>query len=338
MFYKKDKMEDPIMKRSILVYIALFVAVAIVIPALIVLPFSEHKNPETTKVLAKTKKSQVKHDPDIAIPVMRHATKKVAHVGLRDYLIGVVASEMPAKFELEALKAQAIAARTYIARFMITAGADDAVSDTPEDQVYESRAELKKAWGATYRQKMKKITEAVDQTAGLVLTYKGDLISPSFFSTSNGYTENAEAYWQKPVPYLKSVKSTWDESSPKFLRTVEKPVSEVEEKLGVHLPIQNGTVGTILSRTPGKRVAEFKIGGVVFTGRQIREKLNLYSADFKMERIGSKVKITTKGYGHGIGMSQYGANGMAKEGKSCEDILKYYYRGVTLSKLSDFIK
>lgn len=327
------------MKRSTLIIVSLFVVLVIVIPALIVLPFSGHEEPNIPKVLAKGKQTQTaKKDPPIAVPVMRHTTKKVDEVGLRDYLIGVVASEMPADFQLEALKAQALAARTYIARFMLNSTSP--VSDDPNsDQAFNSKKQLESLWGKDYDAKMKKIEKAVDATAGEVITYKGDLIDPFFFSTSNGYTENAEAYWKNPYPYLKSVKSPWDLKSPKYKATKTMSVATVEQKLGgITIPDKNGTVGIVLSLTPGKRVEKFKIGGETFTGREVREKLDLRSADFGMIRNGDKITITTKGYGHGVGMSQYGADGMAKEGKTAEDIVKYYYQGVAISPLSDFTK
>jgi stage II sporulation protein D len=327
------------MKRTHLIIISLFVVLVIVIPSLIVLPFSGHVDPGTTKVLAKGKNKQAEapKDPPIAVPVMRHNSKKVDEVKLRDYLIGVVAGEMPAEFQPEALKAQALAARTYIAKFMIHSG-DSAspVSDTTMDQVFRSKEQLKADWGADYDKKLKKIESAVDDTAGEVITYNGELISPSFFSTSNGYTEDSDAYWENAYPYLKSVKCPWDVGTPKYKRTETFSVASVEKALGVNIPDKNGTIGTILSLTPGKRVEKFKIGGSVFTGREVREKLDLRSADFAMLRKGDEILITTKGYGHGVGMSQYGANGMAEEGKSYKDIVKYFYQGVTISKLSDF--
>ncbi|MGV3488643.1 MAG: stage II sporulation protein D [Tuberibacillus sp.] len=329
------------MKRTPLVLVAVFVVIAIVIPALVVLPFSEKENPGTSKVLAKANIEQqaAPKDPDIPVSVMRNETKQVDQVQLREYLIGVVGSEMPAEFDIEALKAQALAARTYVARFLINVGAEPkAISDTPNDQVYHGTDELKKIWGSEYEAKLKKIEKAVDATAGEVLTFQGQLITPFFFSTSNGYTENAEAYWQNATPYLKSVKSPWDLKSPKYKKTVTLSVKEVQDKLKIRLPQKDGTVGTILSLTPGKRVAEFKIGGKMFTGREVREKLNLRSADFAMKRAGNNIEITTKGYGHGVGMSQYGAGGMAKEGKTYKEIVQYYYQGVTIAKLSDFLK
>ena len=176
---------------------------------------------------------------------------------------------------------------------------------------------------------MDKIRKAVRETKGQVLTYQDEPITAAFFSTSNGYTENAEDYWQNPVPYLQSVESPWDKQSPRYENVQRVPVTEVERILGVSLPSQEA--GTITERTEGGRVAAFQIGGKTFHGREIREKLQLDSSDFQVERQGEELHFRTKGWGHGVGMSQYGAEGMAKEGKSYEDILSHYYKGVTIS-------
>lgn len=329
------------MKRTPLIIIGIFITMIFAIPALIVLPFTDPKESEGVAVQARAPAAKAT-DPAVAVTVSRHETNKVQTLSLRDYLIGVVASEMPAEFQSEALKAQALAARTYIVKILLDKGErdnnDPIVSDTPTNQVFKSRTELKKAWGADYGWKIKKIEKAVDATAGQVLTYDGQLISPSFFSTSNGYTENAEDYWKYSYPYLKSVKSPWDLKSPKYKKTVALSVQAVEKALNIRLPKTDGPVGSVMKRTAGKRVASFKIGGKTFTGREIRESLNLRSTDFSMVRQGSEVLVTTKGYGHGVGMSQYGANGMAEEGKDYKAIVKYFYKGVAVSDVSPFLK
>jgi len=210
------------------------------------------------------------------------------------------------------------------------------VEDTTNFQVYQNMDELKKEWKAKYNQNIKKIRDAVEATSGQILTYKGSPITAAFFSTSNGYTENSEDYWDQPVPYLKSVKSPWDIASPKFSFKEEIPVSEFENKLGIRLP-STGSIGTVTSRTHGNRVGTVKIGGKQFTGREIRDKLGLRSADFSWVRQGNQIIVTTKGYGHGIGMSQYGANEMAKKGNSYQDIVKYYYQGVQITNADQFL-
>jgi stage II sporulation protein D len=205
------------------------------------------------------------------------------------------------------------------------------------DQVYSSDDQLRKEWGADYSWKRKKILDAVRSTSGQILTYSGEPIQATFFSTSNGYTENSEDYWPSKLPYLRSVTSPWDKSSPKFNSQQTFTVKDFEAKLGVNL--KNGsTIGQITARTAGKRVGKVDFGGgKVLTGKDIREKLGLESSDFTWERKGNNIVINTKGYGHGVGMSQYGANGMAAVGKTYKDIVNHYYSGITITSTDNML-
>lgn len=328
------------MKAIIIVIVLLLLAVFIV-PSLLVLPFSEKvsgklkERIETRDLLALLEETS-----PLEVSVYRTAKDEVEELPLEKYVLGVVASEMPADFEEEALKAQALTARTVIVKQLLSdteigllKGAD--IGDTEQYQVFKNEEELREQWGLNYQKNIQKISEAVYETRGQIITYDNKPITAAYFSTSNGYTENSESYWSHAYPYLKSVASPWDVESPKFEDQVTIPVKEFEEKLGVTL--KGDHVGEILERTPGNRVARVKIGDKEFTGREIRERLNLRSTDFTWERIGDDIIITTKGFGHGIGMSQYGANGMAKEGKTYEEIIQYYYQGVEIQGLSQFL-
>ncbi|MFJ7752824.1 stage II sporulation protein D [Peribacillus muralis] len=337
--------------KAIKPMIILFIAVAfviIMIPAVLVLPFS---NDKTSGELAEQLEKKVKKEGNevsanemnsVEVAVYRSNAKKIEKVPMETYLTGVVASEMPADFEEEALKAQALTARTYIVNQLIGEsrsglpdGAD--VSDTVMHQVYKNDDELKNQWGSDYKSKMKKISKAIKETEGQILTYDGKPITATFFSTSNGYTENSEDYWQADFPYLRSVSSPWDkEESPKFYNKVIVNTADFENKLGVSLS-SGTTIGTVVERTSGNRVGVVEIGGKKLTGKQIREKLGLTSSDFNWERQGNRIVITTKGSGHGVGMSQYGANGMAREGKNYEDIVKYYYKGVKVQSSNKWL-
>ncbi|GGH84110.1 stage II sporulation protein D [Pullulanibacillus pueri] len=334
------------MKRPLMIVIGFFFLIVLVIPSLIVLPFSSSSKSEAqTEKKPQQKAMTVSKAQDLAVPVSvyRSATQKVDKLQLRDYLIGVVASEMPADFNIEALKAQALTARTYIVRRLVDkddlgdSAGNAVVGDTTAYQVFKSNDELKKVWGKDYAWKIKKIEKAVDDTADQIITYKDEPITASFFSTSNGQTENAEDYWSNPIPYLKSVSSPWDIGTPKYKQTISKPVTTVQEKLGVTLNAEDGPIGTNKKLTEGKQIASIVIGGKTFTGRDVREKLGLASADFTMERKGDMILITTKGNGHGVGMSQYGANGMAEDGKTDEQIVKHYYKGVKIEKAEPFL-
>lgn len=272
--------------------------------------------------------------------------KRIERVPLETYVRGVVAGEMPIGFELEALKAQAIAARTYMVQRIVQGnvsgvpvkGAD--VTDTIEHQVYIPLSELATKWPKDEQKKnMSKLSEAVSQTRGKIITYKGEPIEAAFFSTSNGYTENSEDYWKQEIPYLRSVQSPWDKAiSPRYKETVELSLNEFYSKLGVTKKGSAKSSIRVVERTEGNRISRIVIGGTTFTGREVREKLGLASSQFTWSVKGNSIAITTYGYGHGVGMSQWGANGMAKSGASAEEILAHYYSSVQVeqaSKLSD---
>jgi stage II sporulation protein D len=333
--------------KPLIVLLSLLFAVTLIVPAILVLPFSEGKvsgklGENLNQTSKKTKTSTRAADAGVEVGVYRFSKSKIEEVPLEDYLVGVVASEMPADFNEEALKAQALTARTYIVKQLMSKqnhlglpkGAQ--VGDTTMDQVYSSDDQLRKEWGADYSWKRKKVLDAVRATSGQILTYNGEPIQATFFSTSNGYTENSEDYWPSKLPYLRSVTSPWDKSSPKFSNQQTFTVADFEAKLGVRLG--NGSqIGQITERTAGKRVGVVKFGNKTLTGKDIREKLGLKSSDFSWERKGGNIVISTKGYGHGVGMSQYGANGMAAAGKTYKDIVEHYYTGVAITSTDNML-
>ena len=328
--------------KPIIIGISLVAAVTVMIPAVLVAPFNGDGVEAEQQMLKEPKKQPAKKaDIQPSIQIYRNAQKTVETVYLEDYVAGVVAAEMPANFELEALKAQALTARTFIVKALtaktkkdIPAGAD--ITDTVNDQVYLNDKELKASWGNKYTANMAKIKEAVSATKGQLLTYNNELITPSFFSTSNGYTENSEDYWPNALPYLRSVASPWDEKSPKYKSETTLSLSEFERLLRVDVG-SSEDVGKIISRTEGKRIGEIEIGGKRLTGKEVRELLGLRSSDFSWYKKGNQVVITTKGYGHGVGMSQYGANGMAEAGKTYKDIVAHYYQDVKIAQTTAFL-
>ncbi|MCP8967886.1 stage II sporulation protein D [Ectobacillus ponti] len=323
--------------KPIFLLITFLIALVIIVPSLLVLPFhaktKERAAPPAAAPGAAASAAPAAVQSNIAVAVLRTKQNKVETVPLEQYVAGVISAEMPANFELEALKAQALTARTYVLRKMLGSplSANKAnVTDTVADQVYRSTEELKEAWGKDYDWKMKRIQEAVQGTAGQVLSYHGDLITAFFFSMSNGQTENSEDYWGSPYPYLRSVASPWDKDVPKFEMEKEFSVSQFQKLLGVQ------TIGKVTEKTSAGRVKTVDFGGKKLSGREVREKLDLRSADFTWKQSGDKVIVTTRGYGHGVGMSQYGANGMAKEGKNYQDIVKHYYQGIEITSVSQY--
>lgn len=255
------------------------------------------------------------------------ASGTVITIGLEDYVIGVVGGEMPASFNSETLKSQAVAARTYALKKTANGAT---ISATTADQVYKTDAELKKLWGNSFNTYYTKVKNAVLATSGEVMTYGGQYIDAVYFSTSNGMTEDAANVWGNSVPYLKPVSSSWDVGVSGFSQTKTIPMSVISEKLGVNLTSVSQI--TINSRTSGDRVNSVTIAGKNFTGVKVRSLLGLRSADFSVSQSGSSIVFTTKGYGHGVGMSQYGANGMANAGYNYKQILKHYYTGISIVK------
>lgn len=251
----------------------------------------------------------------------------VETIELEEYLIGVVGAEMPALFNIEALKAQSIVARTYTLK-AISSG--KTLTDTESTQSYKDNTELKSLWGSNYNSYYNKIKSAVLDTKGMYLTYNGNYIEAVYHSTSNGKTEDSKNVWSNSYPYLISVDSPYDSLNPSFLYEVNISYNDLSSKLGIN--IDSNTDFNILEKTVGDRVSSIQINNKIYRGIEFRNILGLRSADFEIEKMDNYIKVKTKGYGHGVGMSQYGANGFAKHGYSYSDILKHYYRGVTISK------
>lgn len=248
----------------------------------------------------------------------------VVTLAISDYLIGVVAAEMPASFSNEALKAQVIVARTYTLK-KLSQGVR--LTDSVSTQAYIDEREMKNLWGSSYSIYYNKIKSAVEGTKDLVLTYQGNYIEAVYHSTSNGKTESAQNVWGNYVPYLVSVDSPWDQSATSYLRTTEKELGVVLSVLGIN---ETDLVNASISRNVSGRVETVAVGEKIYSGIDLRTMLGLRSTDFDLTVQNGNLVITTRGYGHGVGMSQYGANGMANAGYNYEQILKHYYTGVNL--------
>jgi stage II sporulation protein D len=326
---------------------SLAIASSMVIFCLILLPFGlvsffhqdEHTAPAPPPPPIKKGALEV---PEY-IKVYRHESGKTESIPFEDYVKGVVAGEMPADFELEALKAQAVAARTYSLSKIIRSGADGnppahpsaPVCDDIHCQVYRSPDELKKIKSAEWMTtSWPKIEKAVDSTKGQLLYYQGALVEqPLFHSSSGGKTENSEDVFVSALPYLRSVDSPYETAAPHQHEQVAIPLSEFRQKIKQAYPKKNlGTVNQntikVLERSAGGRVAAMQVGNLTLKGRELRDIFGLRSADFTVSVQGEKVLFITDGYGHGVGMSQWGANGMAQAGYNYKDILTHYYTGV----------
>jgi stage II sporulation protein D len=205
---------------------------------------------------------------------------------------------------------------------------DYITTGTVNDQVYKSLESLKERWGDDYPTYINKLRQAVYDTKDEYMTYNGSIVEALFFSTSNGFTEDSEKYFQFYVPYLRSVEVPWDkEISPKFYSDKTISIEKFKELLG----ISTTEVSEVVMYDSG-RVDYIVIGGKTFSGRTIRKTFALKSSDFRIE-VGDEVTFTVEGYGHGVGMSQYGAEGMAQGGYKYNEILEYFYKDINFDKL-----
>lgn len=280
------------------------------------------------------------HGNDIA-KVYNSNTGKVEEINVEEYIKGVVAAEMPANFEEEALKAQAVAARTYYYSKRINNcknahGAE--ICNSTHCQVYESKEEALSKWPESSKNDYwNKISKAVEDTKNQILTYKNELVLyPQFFAISWGKTEDSSQVFSQNIPYLQSTDSEGEEIANKYssqfdvvLQTFVDTINNSYSDSGVTIDNVKSTVKVISNNESGS-VKEIQLGNKKISGKDFRTLFNLNSANFVLTYNDSSVNISCKGYGHGLGMSQWGANVMAKEGKKYDEILKHYYSGVEI--------
>lgn len=263
----------------------------------------------------------------------------VAELSMEDYLTGVLLSEMPAEFETEARKAQAVAARTFTCRKLLQPKHEnaDVCAEASCCQAWTSREQLRQKYGASFDTVWNAALAAVRQTAGQVLTYDGQLIDAVYFSCSGGATEAAVAVWGTDVPYLQAVESPGEEAAPRFSSRAVFPPEEFAQRLMQENPdVQlNGSPDTWLgetTRSAGGGVAACSIGSVSFSGTQLRRMFGLNSTRLTLSYQDGDFVFDVTGFGHRVGMSQYGAQTMAQLGFSYRTILQYYYQGAEVER------
>lgn len=271
---------------------------------------------------------------------------KVVDIPFEEYIKGVVSSEMPISFEKEALKAQAICARTYTVAHLKSMGGGCSngngadLCDTTHCQVYMNKEKRLELWGENAKDNWNKIEEVIKETEGQVMAYDGQLAKGAYyFSTSGGKTENSEDIFTTELPYLRSVISTGEEEAPRYKSNLRISYGELIDKANKEYEANMTTNNIknqikILSRTEGGSVKEIKLGNVTISGPKFRKLYGLNSANFQIKFLDNELEINCLGYGHGVGMSQWGANAMAKEGKQYKDIITHYYRGVTITNIN----
>ncbi len=281
-----------------------------------------------------------KHHANIPVVLFARKEGKAYHLNLEEYLIGVVAAEMPAKFNMEALKAQAIASRTIAVRRLrkfggqgcsLYAGAD--FSDDPaESQAWLSSASLKRKWGnRDFPWYYRKIKQAVGETMGIIMLYDNRPIDAVFHSTCGVGTAAAVEVWNHNVPYLQSESCGFDSESPHFRNNYDFTWN----RLSQYLKIPEASVRKIkvTGRSATGRIFELTMGNYRISGEQFRKMVGLESSCFTWELKRAGIHFISIGYGHGVGMCQYGANGMAKQGWTYHQILRHYYRGIKFAKI-----
>lgn len=279
------------------------------------------------------------------IKVYISGEERVAELSLEEYVKGVVSSEMPLNFSKEALKAQAVVARTYAIGHAIQGGCSkygSDVCDTVHCQVYTPKEKKISQLGAIGDSRWKLVEEVVGETEGMVLSYDGSIATGAYyFSTSSGRTENVEDVFVASIPYLRSVESLGEEVAPRYTSTEVYDLNRFVQIINSNYSKANLSVANVSSEisigsyTDGGAVKEIKLGGVTISGVEFRKIFGLNSAKFSLEFLSNQVNINCKGFGHGVGMSQWGANVMGEEGKSCEEILKHYYTGITIDKVNN---
>ena len=278
-------------------------------------------------------------DNDFKVNVYFHETKEIKTMLLEEYILGVVIAEMPATFELEALKAQAVAARTYTMNKIknyTNNGVHDAAdicTDFSHCQAYISKEKAMKNWGKNASVNFKKCKKAVYETSGEIMIYDNELVKAVFHSTSSGRTENAKDVWGTNVDYLVSVESNGETLSPSYKSELVIENKKFKEKFKEYdVNFENQLIGK-MTYTQGGAVKSIEIGNKIFEGKQIRSFFNLRSACFEIAANNENVIFKVTGNGHGVGMSQYGANYMASQGNGYKEILKKYYTGVNITKI-----
>ena len=302
-----------------------------VLTCLVAVPFAVSRGmlPPFDYIMNEKKTGEVQYIPAVSYTDGGEA--------MDEYIKGVVAAEMPVSFPLEALKAQAVASRTYAVRAV--ENADKELNPSDIGQAFITKDKMKENWGENFDTYYSKICEAVDTTKGEIMEYDGEPILAVFHSTSAGETERAGNIWNYDLPYLESTDSEGDTYAPNFETTKVISEEDIITSIKAKYPDFQADKASLFDsivikeRSEAGYITSMSVSGMDFTGKQIREALGLRSSNFSVSKADGGIAFTTKGFGHGAGMSQYGAKYMAENGSDYTDILNHYYKNVTLSRL-----
>ncbi len=342
--------------KKILLYLFLIILSTFLIPILFTIQFSTANvdvggsltaNVEETPTVESTIAPQnepYNYKEYGTIKLLHEKSGEVEEIEIDKYLYGVVSAEMPANFEIEALKAQAIVARTYTVYKIKHSGGKHANADICDNsaccQAWISKEDRLSKWSEDNKEEYwNKIVTAVDSTVGKIITYEGEPINAFFHSNSGGNTEIPLNVWGgSGYPYLQVVATSGEEAYSQYNSQVELTKQEVIEKIkAVHSDFQidfaKEDAIQVLEYTESGRIKTIKFGNVNLSGVEARTIFGLRSANFSVEQTEEKVKFVVRGYGHGVGMSQTGADALAKQGSDCEAIIKHFYVGVEISNI-----
>ncbi len=324
--------------KNYLAVITVFAALFIMVPCVTFLGGP----PENVKTPEGNSSSSVSVDK-LTFKILDEETGQVTEMSERDFVIGAVCAEMPAEYHEEAIKAQAVAAHTY---GMYQRGRElkdptpelkgaHLSNDSTKYQAFFTKEQAQAFYGDKFEEYYAKIEKAVDEVLDKIIVYDDQPIAAAFHSMSGGKTEKASVVWGNDVPYLEPVESPADTTAPDFLSTATFTSEELKTRLTavraeLTLPEDKAKWFTGWERSDSGTVTKVTVGNETFTGLELRAALGLRSACFEVKNEGDTFTFTVKGYGHGVGLSQYGANQMAQEGKTYDEILKYYYTGVDI--------
>lgn len=338
--------------KKILIYLLSFILIIFIIPALLTrrtLPVNSNEkisNQEEQNVENQTQTSnqnEYNYSKYGTISLLHKKTGEVEQVNLDEYLCNVVSAEMPANYEIEALKAQAIVARTYTIYKILNKKHDtaDICDDSTCCQAWISKDDRLARWEESQRESnWQKIVSVVNDTKGKIITYDDKPIDAFFHSNSGGVTEVPVNVWGGTgYPYLQSVETsgedTYTQYSSEVVFTQEQLINKLKEKYSdISIDFSNSDDIKIMEYTESTRVKTVKFGNHEISGVEARSLLGLRSTNFEISIDDDNIKFSVKGYGHGVGMSQTGADSMAKQGSSAEDIIKHFYTGVEVSEVN----
>ncbi len=332
--------------KKILLLVLSFILICFAIPIIFTTRRIDKVNAQTTenKKVSELSKSTYDYKKYNTIKLYHKSTKKVENIKLDEYLYGVVSAEMPASFEKEALKAQAVVARTYTLYKIVNNNKKHDKADICDDpgccQAWISKNDRVSKWDKENREEYwKKIVEAVNDTQGKIVTYNGKPINAFFHANSGGATEAPVNVWGGTgLPYLQTVTTAGEDAYSQYNSKVSITKKEFESKIkeehsDFKINYKEKDCIKIEEYTEGNRVKTIKIGNLKLSGVEIRSIFNLRSANFKVSLDEKNIKFEVLGYGHGVGMSQTGADSLAKSGKNYEDIIHHYYKNVKIENM-----